>query len=93
MWLKQGLSPADAEADLALLLPAGTDTSISTVRATLLYLMASPGVYSKLKQELADAIKEGRISNPVTNEQAKSLPYLHVSQTYKRHHNHERFSG
>lgn len=79
MWLNQGLSPADAEADLALLLPAGTDTSITTIRATLLYLMASPSVYQKLKQEITDGIKQGRISSPITNEEAKNLPYLYVS--------------
>lgn len=79
MWLKQGLSSDDAESDLALLFPAGTDTSISTVRGVLLYLMASPGIYGKLKQEIRDGIKQGRISNPVTSEEAKNLPYLHVS--------------
>lgn len=78
MWLKKGLSPADAEGDLSLLLPAGTDTSIAVIRATLLYLMVSPIVYTKLKQEISDGIKQGRISNPVTYEQARDLPYLHV---------------
>lgn len=79
MWLRQGLSPADAEADLSLLLPAGTDTSIAVIRATLLYLMVSPTIYAALKQEIADGIKQGCISSPVTTEEARNLPYLHVS--------------
>ena len=45
------------------------------IRGTLLLLMSTPTVYLKLKQEIKDAISNGRISSPVTNEEAKRLEY------------------
>lgn len=44
----------------------------------MLYLMVSPAVYQKVKREISDGIHQGRISNPVTNEEARNLPYLQV---------------
>jgi cytochrome P450 len=81
-WLKHGLSPAEAELDLSLQMPAGTETSISTIRAILLYVMTTPVVYQKVKKEIVDGIRNGRISNPITNEEAKELPYLQVSSIH-----------
>lgn len=78
-WLKRNLSPSEAEIDLSLLLPAGTETSITAIRATMLFLMTSPSIYQKLKQEIADGIKQGSISSPIKHEEAKQLPYLQVS--------------
>ncbi|RYP93749.1 hypothetical protein DL770_000121 [Monosporascus sp. CRB-9-2] len=75
-WLKHGVSPAEAEIDLSLQVPAGTETSISAIRGILMYLMTSPSAYQKLKKEIADAIQDGRISSPIKNSEAKSLPYL-----------------
>lgn len=79
MWLEHGLSLQEAELDLAILLPAGTETSITTIRGILMYLMISPRVYVKLRQEINQGIQQGRISRPVTNDEAKQLPYLQVS--------------
>jgi hypothetical protein len=44
----------------------------------MLYLLTSPLVYRNLKREILVACKTGRISSPVTNEEAKQLPYLQV---------------
>lgn len=44
----------------------------------MLHLLSSPPVYRRLKDEIAAAIREGRISQPVTDAEAKTLPYLHV---------------
>jgi cytochrome P450 len=78
-WLKQGISPAEAELDLALQVPAGTETSITTIRGILLYLMTTPRVYQKIKEEIADGIKDGRISSPIKNQEARALPYLQAT--------------
>ncbi|GAW11944.1 hypothetical protein ANO14919_012970 [Xylariales sp. No.14919] len=74
-WMKQGLPANECQLDLSLLLPAGTETSIMMIRGTLLLLMSSPVAYWKLKQEIKSGIAAGRISNPVTNEEARSLEY------------------
>jgi len=62
--------------DLAILMPAGTETTVTTIRGTLLHLLSSPVVYQRLKQEIADGIKAGRVSRPITNDEAKAMPYL-----------------
>ncbi|KAI0478096.1 cytochrome P450 [Xylaria cf. heliscus] len=75
-WVKHGMPPTECQLDLALLLPAGTETSAMMMRGTLLHLMSSPAIYQRVKQELKAEIAAGRISNPVTNEEAKSLEYM-----------------
>lgn len=57
-------------------MPAGTETSVTTIRGVLLHMLSSPTVYQRLKQEIAEGIKAGRISRPITNDQAKAMPYL-----------------
>lgn len=57
-------------------MPAGTETSVTAMRGTLLHILSSPAVYHKLKQEISDGIKAGRISQPITHDQAKEMPYL-----------------
>ncbi|KAK0610609.1 cytochrome P450 [Bombardia bombarda] len=42
----------------------------------MLYIASTPHVYARLKAEIADAIKTGRISSPITNQEAQKLPYL-----------------
>jgi len=48
----------------------------------MLYIITTPRVYQLLKKEIAHGIKEGQISNPITYDEAKKLPYLQVSSTY-----------
>lgn len=38
--------------------------------------MTSPAIYQKAKEEIRSALAAGRISSPVTNEEAKSFPYM-----------------
>ncbi|KAI1858987.1 uncharacterized protein JN550_012249 [Neoarthrinium moseri] len=75
-WLKHDLSPTEAELDLSVQVPAGTETSITTIRGILMYLITSPSIYYKLKKEISDGIEHGRISRPIKNEEARNLPYL-----------------
>ncbi|KAK9422873.1 hypothetical protein SUNI508_04540 [Seiridium unicorne] len=86
-WLKHGLSPEQAELDLSIQVPAGTETSISTIRGIMLYLMTSPRIYQDLKREIAEGIRDGRISTPVTNDEAKKLPYLQASRANNTYSN------
>ncbi|KAI1874386.1 hypothetical protein JX265_004594 [Neoarthrinium moseri] len=75
-WLKHDLSPTEAELDLSVQVPAGTETSITTIRGILMYLITSPSIYYKLKKEISDGIEHGHISRPIKNEEARNLPYL-----------------
>ncbi|KAI0183420.1 pisatin demethylase [Xylaria flabelliformis] len=75
-WIRHGVPANECQFDLALLVPAGSETSAMMIKGTLLHLMSSPMIYLKAKQEIKNEIAAGRISSPVTNEEAKSLEYM-----------------
>ncbi len=55
---------------------AGFENTASVIRTAFLYLMTNPRVYRKLKEVIAEAVREGRVSSPITHEEAKRIPYL-----------------
>jgi len=56
---------------------AGSETTASVIRVTVLHIMSSPRVYNRLKQEIKEALKDGRVAHqPIRIEEAKRLPYL-----------------
>ena len=56
---------------------AGSDSTSSALRMTLLYLLTNPLAYRKLRAEIDDAVAGGAISHPViTNAEALNLTYL-----------------
>ncbi|KAF4811089.1 Cytochrome P450 monooxygenase lolP1 [Colletotrichum siamense] len=75
-FMKRGLTPEQAEMEISISLVAGSDTTATAIRATLLAVISTPTVYQRLVQEIATAEREGRISSPVCNTEAQSLPYL-----------------
>lgn len=76
-FMRQGLSQRDTEAEGILQLSAGSDTTIVALRSTLLYVMATPRVYQRLRAEVRDAVAAGAAAAPVIGlEQARRLPYL-----------------
>ncbi|KAK7715156.1 hypothetical protein SLS64_003853 [Diaporthe eres] len=62
--------------ELLTTIVAGSDTTSSATRLTLLYLMTCPRVYYKLKGVIAEAIREGKVSNPISQAEARKIPYL-----------------
>ncbi|KAI0130500.1 pisatin demethylase [Xylariales sp. AK1849] len=75
-WIRNGLTQTRCEIEGLTMIVAGSDTTASVLRITMLYLMTCPYVYRKLKSEIEIAIREGRASSPVSFEEAKRLPYL-----------------
>lgn len=57
---------------------AGSDTTAAVMRITLFNIISSPSAYARLKAEIASAIRDGRASSPITNAEARELPYLQV---------------
>ncbi|KAG8167188.1 hypothetical protein KVR01_002877 [Diaporthe batatas] len=74
--MKHDLDPEQSLLDLVVLMPAGTETTITAIRSILLHILTSPTAYYKLKEKISNGIKAGRISKPIKNEQAKDMPYL-----------------
>lgn len=55
---------------------AGSDTTATALRATLLNIITNPGVYSRLQKEIDTAFSCGQLSDAIRNEEARGLPYL-----------------
>lgn len=55
---------------------AGSDTTATAIRITILFLITNPHSYSKLLSEIDAAVEGGRASSPITDDEAKKLSYL-----------------
>lgn len=52
---------------------AGTETTATTIRSTMLYIMTNPHLYMRLQSEIDSTTCQGRI---ISDQQARTLPYL-----------------
>ncbi len=55
---------------------AGSDTTSITLSAIFYYLLKNPSTYQRLQSEIDTAIKDGKVSDPVTFKEAQDLRYL-----------------
>lgn len=76
--MKHGLNQVECETEGLFMIVAGTETTASVIRSALMHTMTCPPVYQKLKDEINTAVREGKISRPITIQEAKKLPYLQV---------------
>lgn len=75
-FLAHGLTREEAEGETLVQIIAGSDTTATALRATFLHLMTSPQAYARLANEVRTASAEARISSPITEAEARQLPYL-----------------
>ncbi|MCJ1251737.1 hypothetical protein MMC30_008974 [Trapelia coarctata] len=76
-FLRHGLNAKELEGAVQIQLVAGSDTTATGLRATLLYLITNPRVLRRLRLEIDEAIASGRVSRPVIqSHESKQLPYL-----------------
>ena len=76
-FIKHGLTQLEAESESALQILAGSDSTATSIRVTLLYLLTNPPCYIRLLAEIDAAIANGNISHPVVSSaEAQKLPYL-----------------
>ncbi|GKT92834.1 pisatin demethylase [Colletotrichum tofieldiae] len=75
-FLAHGLTREEAEGETLVQIMAGSDTTATAIRTTMLYLMTSPSCYSKLTKEVREAAQSGIISSPITNREAGDFRYL-----------------
>ncbi|KAH8748372.1 cytochrome P450 [Hyaloscypha finlandica] len=71
-FLAHGLTQREARSESLLQIIAGSDTSATTMRATLLHILTNPTVQAKLLTELSSS----NLSFPITDDEARKLPYL-----------------
>lgn len=76
-FIKHGLTQLEAESESLLQILAGSDSTATTIRATMLFLLTNPPAYLRLREEIDEAIAKGCISYPVIkNQEALDLHYL-----------------
>ncbi|KAH6838567.1 cytochrome P450 [Chaetomium sp. MPI-CAGE-AT-0009] len=75
-FVAHGLTKEEAEGETVVQIIAGSDTSATAIRSTLLFIITNPLVYRRLQAEIDAGIREGRISSPITDAEARNLPYL-----------------
>ncbi|KAK5655368.1 hypothetical protein OQA88_5935 [Cercophora sp. LCS_1] len=77
-FIRHGLTREQCEAECVVQIIAGSDTTGTTIRAALRFVLETKHIYDRLMEEIRSAVQEGRVSAslPVTYNQGKELPYL-----------------
>ncbi|KHO01514.1 Cytochrome P450 [Metarhizium album ARSEF 1941] len=79
-FIRHGLSGDELRTEALEQIIAGSDTTATAIRATLLHVMTNPRVYAKLQREIDDAVHHRRApaqgDGLISAAQAKQLPYL-----------------
>ena len=57
---------------------AGSDTTATAIRGTLMNIMTASHVYQRLQGEIDSVVASGSISSPIKSEEARKLAYLQV---------------
>lgn len=69
-FVRHGLDQEEAESQTVLQILAGSDTTASAIRSTMLHIITTPDVLSRLRLEFE------KTSSPIQFADAKELPYL-----------------
>ncbi|RFU82160.1 pisatin demethylase [Trichoderma arundinaceum] len=72
-FIRHGLTQKESESEILLQIAAGSDTTASAIRSTMLHMCSNPDILRKLREEIAAADIAGDI---ISDSEAKSLPYL-----------------
>ncbi|KAK3937750.1 cytochrome P450 [Diplogelasinospora grovesii] len=75
-FISHGLSRQECSTEALFVIIAGFENTSSVIRTTMLYLMTTPAVYKRFKEEVMQVVREGRASSPITFEEGKRIPYL-----------------
>ncbi|KAK2777617.1 cytochrome p450 [Colletotrichum kahawae] len=74
--LRNGVTYKELLAEIFLEFIAGSDSTATAIRMTMLCLLNTPATLNELRREMNAAIAQGRISSPITDVEARELPYL-----------------
>lgn len=78
-FINHGLTREDLFSEALLQILAGSDTTATAIRTTMLYLTAHPRIYRRLQAEVDDAVRSGvapAAPNIIQDRTLKELPYL-----------------
>ncbi|KAI0108427.1 cytochrome P450 monooxygenase [Daldinia grandis] len=75
-FIHHGLTADECGSEAILQVIAGADTTALAIRTTLMYIVATPRVYSQFKTMIKQCVERNEVSTPITYEEAQKLPYL-----------------
>lgn len=77
-FIRHGVLGDDLRSEALEQIVAGSDTTASGIRCTLLHVITNPRVYAKLQKEIDEAVRDGKAPQDgfITHSVAKQLPYL-----------------
>ncbi|KAH8725563.1 benzoate 4-monooxygenase cytochrome-like protein P450 [Phaeosphaeriaceae sp. PMI808] len=78
-FIRHGLSQDDLLTESLLQIVAGSDTTATTLRSTMLYLITHPQVFTRLRTEIDETVALGKVAGfpgIVSDATVKTLPYL-----------------
>lgn len=77
-FIRHGVPPKECELEIPFQIVAGSDTTATAIRGTMLFLSTSRGAYDRLQKEIDDCIADNKISDPIKADEAKNMEYLQV---------------
>lgn len=78
-WFRHGLNKEQLVTESIFQLIAGAETTATSIRSIMLYIITHPRVYARLQAEVDAAVKDGRAEpypSVVSNATQRQLPYL-----------------
>lgn len=74
----QGLTLEEAKTEVPIQILAGSDSTSTAFRMTMLYIVTNPRVYRALQTEIDTGVASGKISSTevIKDSEARQLPYL-----------------
>ncbi|KAI4595169.1 hypothetical protein KJ359_007144 [Pestalotiopsis sp. 9143b] len=75
-FMRYGMSFEECRDEATFMIAAGSDTTSSVIRCTMVHLMTNPRAYQTLKSTVKEAISQGNASWPITQKEGMALPYL-----------------
>lgn len=75
-FMRHGLEKEDLVSEALLQILAGSDTTATAIRATMLHLITHPRIYFRLQAEVDAAVRSGAAPNIAQDTTLKTLPYL-----------------
>ncbi|PKS11145.1 hypothetical protein jhhlp_002906 [Lomentospora prolificans] len=92
-FIRHGVEQRDCQSEILFQIIAGSDTTATAIRGTLLNLMTAPHASQRLQREIDEAMTNGDLSSPVKAEEGWSLRYLQVGGHIRRPSINIPFSG
>lgn len=80
-FIRHGIEGDELRSEALEQIVAGSDTTASAIRCTLLHIITNPRVYNRLQKEIDEAVRDGGAPEDglISHSQAKKLPYLQAT--------------